>query len=89
MNKVLASKRTVFFTMEKLQYFILLCFGFLSVYNFLRDMEVDNRVGELETRQQGNENIYFRRLRFGELCLIRKSITRFFHLIRIREECKV
>ena len=44
--------------MEKLQYFILLCFGFLLVYNFLRDMEVKNRFDEMETRHQGNLLFY-------------------------------
>ena len=44
--------------MEKFQLILLLCFGFLSVYNFLRDREVDSRFNELETKHQGN-NLFF------------------------------
>ena len=44
--------------MEKIQLIFLLCFGFLSVYNFLRDREVDSRFNELETKHQGKNTYY-------------------------------
>ena len=40
--------------MEKFQILFMICFGFLSVYNFIRDSEIHRQVGELvETRQGG------------------------------------
>ena len=50
--------------MEKLHIFFLLCFGFLSVYNFMRNMEDNNRFGALETRQQGKRYLLIQRVRF-------------------------
>ena len=39
--------------MEKFQLIFMLCVGFLSVYNFIRDTEIYSRFGELETKQRG------------------------------------
>lgn len=41
--------------MEKIQILFMLCFGLLSVYNFLRVSELHNPVDELQTGQRGME----------------------------------
>ena len=42
--------------MEKLQYCIVLYIGLLSVYNFMRDKEVETRFDAIElSRQQGKK----------------------------------
>ena len=35
----------------------MVCFGILSVYNFIRDNELHSRFGELETRREGGRDI--------------------------------